>query len=208
MRWWSADFLCGCEKQQHSDFCLFSNSRGKVVKPLQFQSTVAPGTVARVEPNIKWFSKCTFFLLSFFFFFCICFTSGQHIAFIITWYYGDKCGINDAKNIWINPVIPCIFINCISANTRVIKQSSLQKFQEEMGAVQKDPYRVVMRQSKLPMSLLHDRVKAHVSIKGFLLVLKRIKVSIFCLVQSLWWFLWLYKGSPQGTRIVNLNLHL
>ncbi|KAM3613667.1 uncharacterized protein V6R79_003265 [Siganus canaliculatus] len=78
------------------------NSHGKVIKPLQFQSTVAPGTVARVEPNIKWF-----------------------------------------------------------ANTRVIKQSSLQKFQEEMGAVQKDPYRVVMRQSKLPMSLLHDRVKAH-----------------------------------------------
>ncbi|XP_008290121.1 nucleolar GTP-binding protein 2 [Stegastes partitus] len=78
------------------------NSRGKVIKPLQYQSTVAPGTQARVEPNIKWF-----------------------------------------------------------ANTRVIKQSSLQKFQEEMGAVQKDPYRVVMRQSKLPMSLLHDRVKAH-----------------------------------------------
>ncbi|XP_016893465.1 nucleolar GTP-binding protein 2 isoform X3 [Cynoglossus semilaevis] len=78
------------------------NNRGKVIKPLQFQSTVAPGTVARVEPNIKWF-----------------------------------------------------------ANTRVIKQSSLQKFQEEMGAVQKDPYRVVMRQSKLPMSLLNDRVKAH-----------------------------------------------
>lgn len=78
------------------------NKHGKVIKPLQFQSTVAPGTVARVEPNIKWFT-----------------------------------------------------------NTRVIKQSSLQKFQEEMGAVQKDPYRVVMRQSKLPMSLLHDRVKAH-----------------------------------------------
>ncbi|XP_068180378.1 nucleolar GTP-binding protein 2 isoform X2 [Antennarius striatus] len=78
------------------------NSRGKVIKPLQYQSTVAPGTVARVEPNIKWFT-----------------------------------------------------------NTRVIKQSSLQKFQEEMGAIQKDPYRVVMRQSKLPMSLLHDRVKAH-----------------------------------------------
>uniref|UniRef100_A0A3B3CKM8 Nucleolar GTP-binding protein 2 n=1 Tax=Oryzias melastigma TaxID=30732 RepID=A0A3B3CKM8_ORYME len=78
------------------------NKHGKVIKPLQYQSTVAPGTVARVEPNIKWFT-----------------------------------------------------------NTRVIKQSSLQKFQEEMGAVQKDPYRVVMRQSKLPMSLLHDRVKAH-----------------------------------------------
>ncbi|XP_054903330.1 nucleolar GTP-binding protein 2 [Poeciliopsis prolifica] len=78
------------------------NNRGKVIKPLQYQSTVAPGTVARVEPNIKWFT-----------------------------------------------------------NTRVIKQSALQKFQEEMGAVQKDPYRVVMRQSKLPMSLLHDRAKAH-----------------------------------------------
>ncbi|XP_055019693.1 nucleolar GTP-binding protein 2 [Boleophthalmus pectinirostris] len=78
------------------------DKHGKVIKPLQYQSTVAPGTVARVEPNIKWF-----------------------------------------------------------ANTRVIKQSSLQKFQDEMGAIQKDPYRVVMRQSKLPMSLLHDRVKAH-----------------------------------------------
>ncbi|TWW80068.1 Nucleolar GTP-binding protein 2 [Takifugu flavidus] len=47
------------------------------------------------------------------------------------------------------------------ANTRVIKQSSLQKFQEEMEAVQKDPYRVVMKQTKVPMSLLHDRVRAH-----------------------------------------------
>ncbi|XP_057196765.1 nucleolar GTP-binding protein 2 [Triplophysa rosa] len=78
------------------------NSLGKVVRPLQYQNTLAPGTVARVEPNIKWF-----------------------------------------------------------ANTRVIKQSSLQKFQDEMSAVRKDPYRVVMKQSKLPMSLLHDRVKAH-----------------------------------------------
>ncbi|VFV26667.1 nucleolar gtp-binding protein [Lynx pardinus] len=78
------------------------NSRGKVIKPLQYQSTVASGTVARVEPNIKWFG-----------------------------------------------------------NTRVIKQSSLQKFQEEMGTVMKDPYKVVMKQSKLPMSLLHDRIQPH-----------------------------------------------
>lgn len=78
------------------------DKRGKVIRPLQYQSTVSPGTVARVEPNIKWF-----------------------------------------------------------ANTRVIKQSSLQKFQDEMNVVKKDPYRVVMRQSKLPMSLLHDKVKAH-----------------------------------------------
>ncbi|CAI9562121.1 unnamed protein product [Staurois parvus] len=78
------------------------NNRGKVIKPLQYQSSVASGTVARVEPNIKWFG-----------------------------------------------------------NTRVIKQSSLQNFQEEMEAVMKDPYKVVMKQSKLPMSLLYDRKKPH-----------------------------------------------
>ncbi|XP_037683614.1 nucleolar GTP-binding protein 2 isoform X2 [Choloepus didactylus] len=78
------------------------NSRGKVIKPLQYQSTVASGTVARVEPNIKWFG-----------------------------------------------------------NTRVIKQSSLQKFQEEMDTIMKDPYKVVMKQSKLPMSLLHDQIRPH-----------------------------------------------
>ncbi|XP_075709371.1 nucleolar GTP-binding protein 2 [Rhinoderma darwinii] len=78
------------------------NDRGKVIKTLQYQSSVPSGTVARVEPNIKWFG-----------------------------------------------------------NTRVIKQSSLQKFQEEMGAVMKDPYKVVMKQSKLPMSLLYDRTKPH-----------------------------------------------
>ncbi|XP_014802058.1 PREDICTED: nucleolar GTP-binding protein 2 [Calidris pugnax] len=80
------------------------NKHGKVIKPLQYQSTVAPGTVARVEPNIKWFG-----------------------------------------------------------NTRVIKQSSLQKFQEEMETVMKDPYRVVMKQKKLPMSLFYDRIKPHTS---------------------------------------------
>ncbi|XP_075577929.1 nucleolar GTP-binding protein 2 isoform X1 [Pelecanus crispus] len=80
------------------------NKYGKVIKPLQYQSTVAPGTVARVEPNIKWFG-----------------------------------------------------------NTRVIKQSSLQKFQEEMETVMKDPYRVVMKQKKLPMSLFYDRIKPHTS---------------------------------------------
>ncbi|XP_053310515.1 nucleolar GTP-binding protein 2 [Spea bombifrons] len=80
------------------------NNRGKVIKTLQYQSSVTPGTVARVEPNIKWFG-----------------------------------------------------------NTRVIKQSSLQKFQDEMDVVMKDPYKVVMKQSKLPMSLLYDRSKPHMS---------------------------------------------
>ncbi|XP_063810416.1 nucleolar GTP-binding protein 2 [Pseudophryne corroboree] len=78
------------------------NDRGKVIKTLQYQSSVTSGTVARVEPNIKWFG-----------------------------------------------------------NTRVIKQASLQRFQDEMDIVMKDPYKVVMKQSKLPMSLLYDRTKPH-----------------------------------------------
>lgn len=51
-----------------------------------------------------------------------------------------------------------------AGNTRVIKQSSLQKFQEEMETVMKDPYRVIMKQKKLPMSLFYDRIKPHVGI--------------------------------------------
>lgn len=94
------------------------NSRGKVIKPLQYQSTVASGTVARVEPNIKWFG-----------------------------------------------------------NTRVIKQASLQKFQEEMDKVMKDPYKVVMKQSKLPMSLLHDRIQPH-NARFTFLILKVLKVHL------------------------------
>ena len=36
---------------------LSSNDRGKVIRNLSFQSSVTPGTVARVEPNIKWFGE-------------------------------------------------------------------------------------------------------------------------------------------------------
>jgi len=42
-------------------------------------------------------------------------------------------------------------------NTKVIAQSALQTFQEEMGKVMRNPYKVVMQQSKLPLSLLNDR---------------------------------------------------
>uniref|UniRef100_F6VVR6 Nucleolar GTP-binding protein 2 n=1 Tax=Ciona intestinalis TaxID=7719 RepID=F6VVR6_CIOIN len=44
-------------------------------------------------------------------------------------------------------------------NTRVISQNSLQKFQSEIGKVMKDPYQIILKPSKLPMSLLHDRAK-------------------------------------------------
>jgi len=68
---------------------------GKIIKPAEFQSQLKSGSVARVEPNRKWFG-----------------------------------------------------------NTRVIGQEALQKFQKELGNAVKDPFKVVLRTSKLPLSLL------------------------------------------------------
>ncbi|KAH7726647.1 nucleolar GTP-binding protein 2-like isoform 1 [Aphelenchoides avenae] len=44
-------------------------------------------------------------------------------------------------------------------NTRVVGQEQLQKFQENMGKVLKDPFQVVMRQTRLPISLLQEKAK-------------------------------------------------
>lgn len=73
---------------------------GKILTPAPYQSWLMSGTVARVEPNRKWFG-----------------------------------------------------------NTRVISQNALQTFQDEMTKVKKDPYKVVMRQTKLPISLLNETAK-------------------------------------------------
>ena len=40
-----------------------------------------------------------------------------------------------------------------------VGQSALQKFQEELGQAIKDPYQVVMRQTKLPITLLKESSK-------------------------------------------------
>jgi nuclear GTP-binding protein len=45
------------------------------------------------------------------------------------------------------------------SNSRVISQSALQKFQEEMGKVMKNPYQVVMKPTNLPITLLNDGAK-------------------------------------------------
>jgi len=45
-------------------------------------------------------------------------------------------------------------------NTRVIGQAELDRFREEMSKQVNDPYQVVLRQSKLPMSLLTEAAKA------------------------------------------------
>jgi nuclear GTP-binding protein len=44
-------------------------------------------------------------------------------------------------------------------NTRVVGQRQLEEFREELGAKKSDPYQVLLRQSKLPMSLLTDHTK-------------------------------------------------
>ncbi|KAI8867049.1 NGP1NT-domain-containing protein [Ramicandelaber brevisporus] len=48
-------------------------------------------------------------------------------------------------------------------NTRVIGQKVLDHFRTEMGEVAKDPYRVLLHQSKLPMSLLKAPSNANAS---------------------------------------------
>ncbi|XP_055535365.1 nucleolar GTP-binding protein 2 [Wyeomyia smithii] len=45
------------------------------------------------------------------------------------------------------------------ANSRVISQSSLQKFQEEMGKTMRDPYKVVMKPTELPITLLNETAR-------------------------------------------------
>jgi nuclear GTP-binding protein len=45
------------------------------------------------------------------------------------------------------------------SNTKVITQSALQKFQASMGDVIKDPYKVVMNPTKLPITLLQEKAK-------------------------------------------------
>ncbi|KFM70637.1 Nucleolar GTP-binding protein 2, partial [Stegodyphus mimosarum] len=44
-------------------------------------------------------------------------------------------------------------------NTKVIGQNALQRFQEALGTALKDPYQVVMRQTKLPITLLNETAK-------------------------------------------------
>jgi len=44
-------------------------------------------------------------------------------------------------------------------NTKVITQNALQTFQDEMGKAISNPYKVVMKTNKLPLSLLNDRQK-------------------------------------------------
>ncbi|XP_046565803.1 nucleolar GTP-binding protein 2-like [Haliotis rubra] len=86
--------------QMYKNFKAKRDRKGKILSPAPFQSTLASGTVARVEPNRRWFG-----------------------------------------------------------NTRVVTQTALQTFQDEMAKVKRDPYKIVMQQTKLPITLLNEAAK-------------------------------------------------
>jgi len=86
--------------QMYRNFKPKRNKIGQIISPAPFQGRLSSGTVARVEPNQKWFG-----------------------------------------------------------NSRVITQNALQKFQEELGAAVKNPYQVVMKPTKLPITLLNEKAK-------------------------------------------------
>ena len=46
-------------------------------------------------------------------------------------------------------------------NTRVVGQRELEQFRDEIAATKSDPYQVLLKQSKLPMSLLVDSTKVN-----------------------------------------------
>ncbi|KAK0423704.1 hypothetical protein QR680_008286 [Steinernema hermaphroditum] len=84
----------------YKNFKAIRDKKGKILKAAPFQERLQSGTVARVEPNRKWFG-----------------------------------------------------------NTRVIGQEQLQKFQENLGKVLHDPFQVVMKQTKMPITLLSEKAK-------------------------------------------------
>ncbi|XP_034230798.1 nucleolar GTP-binding protein 2 [Thrips palmi] len=86
--------------QMYRNFKAKRAKNGEMLQAAPFQGWVNSGTMARVEPNPKWFG-----------------------------------------------------------NSRVIGQSALQKFQDELGTAIKDPYQVVMRATRLPVTLLNEKAK-------------------------------------------------
>ncbi len=86
--------------QMYKNFKPKRDRHGKIVRPAPFQGWLPSGTVARVEPNRKWF-----------------------------------------------------------CNSRVIGQNALQKFQEALGTVMKNPYDIVMKPTNLPITLLNEKKK-------------------------------------------------
>lgn len=70
--------------------------------------------------------------------------------------------VQDAKFLKSTPDAPVVRVQPDRrwfGNTRVIGQTELENFRTEMGKRVNDPYQVLLRRNKLPLSLLQDSVK-------------------------------------------------
>lgn len=108
-----------------------------------------------IQPRVQDFrlytSRCSYCQLSFHtrshILVCICrIGTCMYVLLCLYIHYNASTDWNDPSSIF-------------KGNTRVITQTALQTFQEEMGKALKDPYKVVMRQTKLPITLLQERAK-------------------------------------------------
>jgi nuclear GTP-binding protein len=121
---------------------------GTIIKAAAFQSSTPVSAVARVQPDRRWFGECpslwggSVFSASFFV---------ESLPLIISCLFAFSC-------------FPVHFLRSFlsllpSGNTRVIGQKALSDFRDEMAKAVNNPYQVLLRQNKLPMSLITDPTK-------------------------------------------------
>ncbi|TPX63597.1 hypothetical protein SpCBS45565_g06513 [Spizellomyces sp. 'palustris'] len=101
------------------------NADGKIIKAAEFQTRLAPGTQARVQPDRRWFGM------------------------------EQQQSRQNAFEFWRPNEVFFLPVE----NTRTIGQNALTAFREAMASRANDPYTFIMRQNKLPMSLLTDPTK-------------------------------------------------
>lgn len=136
------------------------NKNGDILKAASFQSREIPN--ARIEPNRKWFGM---------FLFC---------ALIFLRWSHNECKFDESikefalslKTFFLR-IKKFIDFFLPLGNTRVISQGALTSFREAMAQKANDPYQVLLKQNKLPMSLLTDptskqhAAKIHVETEPF-----------------------------------------
>ena len=118
-------------------FTVCRDRKGKVIKPAPFQSSTKSGEVARVEPNKKWFGELKR---------RVSWSPHSLVPFSLIFQTGwERSYINQyCATTWWTVYLPLklYFLFGFLGNTRVITQTALQTFQEEMGKAMKDPYKV------------------------------------------------------------------
>jgi nuclear GTP-binding protein len=106
---------------------------GKIVQAAPFQGGEAEAEPGRVQPDRRWF--------------------GERPLRLSRW----KLCICAFGSPLLSTCTPA------TGNTRVISQTALDHFRESLAKKKADPYSVVLKQNKLPMSLLHEASKVNAS---------------------------------------------